>query len=49
MEWDVFRCWLEALKRRNDGPEQDPGSWAGTAEDPWWQEARALRDAQRGR
>jgi hypothetical protein len=49
MRWDVFQAWLEALKRRNEGQQSDPYSWRGHEQDSWWAEARAKRDAMRGR
>lgn len=47
MEWDVFQGWLQALKRRREAGEVSPFSWKNSESDPWWQEARAKRDAER--
>lgn len=47
MEWDVFKGWLETLKRQVDGTHVTPDSWKGVENDAWWQEQRRLREERR--
>lgn len=47
MGWGELSAWLAALNRERMPAEQDPHSWKNTEHDPWWQDARAKRDAER--
>lgn len=47
MEWDEFKGWLRVLKRRREGPELSPDSWAGYGQNGWYQEQRRKRDEER--
>ncbi len=49
MGWREFQGHLAARVRQQQGPEPDPHSWAGTENDPQWQEMRAIRDRKNAR
>lgn len=47
MLWSEFLAWLEALKRRREGPELTPDSWQGYEGSQWYQDERRKRDEER--
>jgi hypothetical protein len=47
MGWRELQAWLGAMKRALEPRQVEPDSWAGVDQDPWWQEARRKRDAER--
>lgn len=45
-----FYAWVAQADREANGEQaDDPGSWSGTDQDEWWQEARRKRAEQLGR
>lgn len=49
MGWRELLAWCEAMNKQLKGPELSPDSWQGYAQDPWYQEQRRKRDAERAR
>jgi hypothetical protein len=49
MGWVELMGWLDVMRVQTEPRTVTPESWEGASEDPWWREARAKRDADRGR
>lgn len=47
MEWDVFKGWLQTMKRQVEGTKTSPDSWRGVENDPFFVEQRRKREEKR--